>query len=239
MMELGCLARNFCSYEEEVEFARNNEFKLLQIWYDNKGLSLMKDENPIQAIKDRKFPAIIHAVLDINEFEEHIPKLIDILMELGHKEVIIHPVCHSEKITYKTIFKLSDKVKFALNLFKANEIVLYLENNSKLDQFFNSANEIEIVFKRNPDLEFLIDLAHLENYGQLKQLIEIKKPKILHISDKHTSVIHEHLPIGNGEIDFSYIFKNILKNFEGRAILEIVQSSEDIINSKEILISNL
>ena len=235
-MEIGCLARNFNSYRDEVEFAKNNGFKLLQIWYDSKGISLTKDEDPVATIKANEFPAIIHAVLDINEFEEHVPKLLAILKELQHKEVIIHPLCSSEKITYKTIFKLSDKVKYALSIFKENGITLYLENNSRRSPIFNSANEIEIIFKRNPELELVLDLAHISDYQQVNQIIQIKTPKLLHIADKHLEVIHEHLPLGDGNIDFKYIFKNILPNFKGRAILEIVQSSEDIITSRDILL---
>lgn len=238
-MEIGCLARNFNSYRDEVDFARKNGFKLLQIWYDNKGISLTKDEDPLAAIKAAEFPAIIHALLDINEFEEQVPKLLSILKELKHKEVIIHPVCKNEKITYKTIFKLADKVKFALNTFKDNGITLYLENNSRHNPIFDSANEIEIVFKRNPDAELVLDLAHISNYDQLKQILQIKTPKLLHIADKHLEVIHEHLPLGEGNIDFKYIFKNILPNFNGKAILEVVQSSEDIVASKDKLLQSL
>lgn len=33
-MQIGCLARYFNPYEAEVEFARNNNFQFMQIWYD-------------------------------------------------------------------------------------------------------------------------------------------------------------------------------------------------------------
>lgn len=57
-------------------------------------------------------------------------------------------------------------------------------------------------------------------------------PKILHVADRHFEVIHEHLPIGQGNIDYKYIFTNILNEFDGKIILEIIQSSKDIIASK-------
>lgn len=43
-MEIGCLARFFNRYEEEVRFAKENGFDFMQLWYDNKGLCLHDDE---------------------------------------------------------------------------------------------------------------------------------------------------------------------------------------------------
>lgn len=232
MMQIGCLARYFNPYGEEVEFARNNNFQFMQIWYDRNGVSLKKDLNPIKIIKKYNFPTIIHAVLDVNEFEEHVAKLLEILKYLGHNELIIHPICESEKITLQTIYKLSDKVGFALEELAKENITLYLENNSRLDPIFNASNEIEIMFKQNPNLEFLLDIAHIDSYEHLKSMITIKMPKILHIADRHLEVIHEHLPIGKGNIDYKYIFTDILNEFDGKLILEIVQSSSDVISSK-------
>jgi sugar phosphate isomerase/epimerase len=45
-------------------------------------------------------------------------------------------------------------------------------------------------------------------------------------------VTHEHLPIGKGELDYKYIFKEILSDFDGTIILEIVQDDKSIIDSK-------
>ncbi|SHH89655.1 hypothetical protein [Clostridium intestinale] len=38
MVEMGCLARFNNPYEEEVEFAKKNNFKLMQVWYDRGGI---------------------------------------------------------------------------------------------------------------------------------------------------------------------------------------------------------
>lgn len=234
-MDIGCLAKFFNKYEDEVIFAKENGFKFMQLWYDSNGLALNKDENPLEVIKQKEFETIIHAVLDINEFREHIPKLLDILKYLGHREVIIHPICHSEEITSTTIYKLSDEAGYALELLSKEHITLYLENNSKLDPIFSTVEEIQIMFNNNPKLEFLLDLAHIDDYEVLKQMVKVKMPKILHIADRHFDVIHEHLPIGQGDIDFEYVFSNILTGFQGKVILEIIQSEEDIINSKKVI----
>lgn len=87
-------------------------------------IALNKDSNPLEIIKYYDFPVIIHAVLDINEFEKHIPKLVEILKYLGYDELIIHPICESEEITSKTIYKLSCKVRITLYELEKESITL-------------------------------------------------------------------------------------------------------------------
>ena len=111
-----------------------------------------------------------------------------------------------------------------LTNYLGKEITVYLENNSKLDPIFQKAEEIEYIFSENPQAEFLIDIAHMDSYEHLKALVNIKYPKILHLTDKRFSEIHEHLPVGQGEIDFEKVFKEILKDFEGRIIFEVYQT---------------
>ncbi len=235
MIKYGSLARFFNDYSSEVEFSKKNNFSFMQLWYDNKGLYVNKNRNEdVEVIKKFEFPTIIHAVLDINDFRIHIPMLKDILNKLGHKELIIHPICESEAITKESNKKLSKEISYALD-YLGKEIAVYLENNSKLDPIFQKAEEIEYVFSENPQAEFLIDIAHMDSYEHLKTLVNIKYPKILHLTDKRFSEIHEHLPVGQGEIDFEKVFKEILKDFEGRIIFEVYQSDEAIINSKEII----
>ena len=120
-------------------------------------------------------------------------------------------------------------------MFNREGITLYLENNSKLDPILTEANEIERIFNNNKTLQFVLDVAHIDSMEHLNDMVNIKKPNILHIADKYFSVIHEHLPIGHGEVDFKYIFINIFNDYEGRIILEIVNTDLDIVNSKRII----
>jgi sugar phosphate isomerase/epimerase len=222
-------------YLDEVKFCIDNGFELLQVWYDSNGIGLQKDAGPLKSIKEADFPSIIHAVIDLTELDEHIPKILEILRYLGHKEVIIHPVCKKEEMGTHSINKLSQKVGYALEVFGNDGITVYLENNSKLDPIFQTIEEIRFVFSENPQLEFLIDLAHIDNYKHLQQMVEIKMPKILHVSDRHLEEIHEHLPLGKGNIDFKIIFKDILADFNGKIIFELAESDENIKESKAIL----
>ena len=235
MIKYGCLARFFNEYVREIEFAKNNNFDFMQLWYDNKGLYVNKerDEN-VANLKDYKFPSIIHAVLDINDFRIHIPKLKNILESLNHKELIIHPVCESEEITKFSNKRLSDEIKFALD-YLGSEIKVYLENNSKFDPIFQTSDEIAYVFSENPQAEFIIDIAHMDSYEHLKKLVSIKYPKLLHLADKRFAEIHEHLPVGDGEIDFQIVFDEILNDFKGGIIFEVFQNDNAIIQSKKII----
>ena len=235
MVEIGCLANFNFTYKSEIEFANNNNFKLVQIWYDKNGILLSKDHDPIKSISDSRFPAIIHAVLDINEFDEHIPRILENLKLLGHRELIIHPVCKSENYTESTIQKLSQKVEFAYVKLSKAGISLYIENNSKLDPLLNTPEEVDFLFQENPGVKFILDVAHIQDYDHLNAMVKSKFPEMLHVADKHFNIIHEHLPIGEGEIDFKYIFSNSLKEFRGKIILEIIQSKDDIIRSREKL----
>jgi len=235
MIKYGCLAHFDHYYLDDIEFAKQNGFSFLQVWYDNKGIILRKEINPIESLKSNNFPFIIHAVLDICEFEEQISKLNQILGYLNQKELIIHPVCKNEKIDTNTNTKLSKLIKKTINEFKYDGINVYLENNSKLDPIFSSFEDIQEVIIDNPELELLFDIAHMESYEQIVKVNGLRNPKILHIADRNLSTIHEHLEIGKGNIDFVKIFNEILTGNEYRIILEIVESDTVIIKSKNII----
>lgn len=235
MVEIGCVAHFHYPYKEEVNFARKNDFKIVQIWYDRNGISVTCNGDPIQEIKNINFPSIIHAVLDINEIEDHIPKLQQILTDLEHKELIIHPVCKTEIVDSDTIRKLSNKVKVAEASFSSIGVKVFIENNSKLDSIFISANDIEYLFDQNPNAGFLLDLAHIDSYKTLEEIVQAKFPDYLHIADKHFAVTHEHLPLGEGELNFHLIFSKYLKGYCGKAILEVTQNKEALVKSKHLL----
>ncbi|MDZ5253816.1 TIM barrel protein [Clostridium sp. LIBA-8841] len=240
MIQLGCLARFFNRYEDEVKFAKESNFDFMQLWYDNRGMCLHEDDKDfIDTINKHNFTTIIHAVLNINEFKEHIPKLLDILNKLNHKELIVHPICENEEINEETLDKLDKNIKYALNILTPSGITLFLENNSKLDPIFTTTDEIKEIFIQNNDLEFLLDIAHIDNMNHLQEMINVKTPKILHISDRHFDVVHEHLPLGQGDIDFQYIFSNLLPEYNGKIILEVVNKDSDILHSKDLIKSLL
>jgi len=161
MIEIGCLARYFNSYEHEVTFARENGFQLLQIWYDKYGIQNQDVKEQTNTIKQYNYPAIIHAVLDINMIEEHIPNLIKVLKTLEHKELIIHPVCKSEPITETTIYKLADIVKATLVVL-ANESITLIGEGSLV---FNRGDSDYTIPDKRIYLSRMIVKAEYRNRG--------------------------------------------------------------------------
>lgn len=236
MIQYGRSIRWFSEYESEVKFSKENGFDFLQIWYRKGNIILDKVSEPKEKIiKENEFPVIFHALFDINEFEEYIPRLIEILKYLSHKEVIIHPICESEDINEQSIYKLCEKVAYASRELGREGIRLVLENNSRLDPIHYKAEEISIMFSQNTEIELLLDIAHIDSYTHLKEIVKAKKPSILHIADKHFNAIHEHLPVGKGEIDYKMVFKEVLNDFDGKIIFEVVDEDDAIINSKRII----
>ncbi|MPN64332.1 hypothetical protein SDC9_212104 [bioreactor metagenome] len=112
-------------------------------------------------------------------------------------------------------------------------VTVYIENNSIIDTINYKPDDLKIIFDRNPKAELLLDIAHIDSYEHLKEIINIKYPKCLHIADKHFSAKHEHLPIGEGDLDFELIFSQHLSNLEGRIILEVIGDNAVITNSKD------
>ena len=234
MIQKGMALRFNENYINEIEFAKKLNFEFFQIWFFNGTLSVNSIQEPKQnKIKEYGFPIIIHAVFDINDFEKNGHKLLELVDYFDHKEVIIHPVCISEEITNKTIFKLLEQITLIHQKLKKRHIKLYVENNSIIDGFFNSVDELKIIFDSNPEIGLLLDLAHINDYNHLRNIIKMRKPECIHIADKRFGVPHEHLALGDGDLNFDMIFKEIIPGFNGRIILEAVDDS--IEKSKRII----
>jgi len=234
MIEYGRSARWYNNYGDEIGFCKKYGFDFMQIWYKNGGLEFDKLPNPKEkAILEADFPVIIHAVFEIGDYEKYDKDLLRVLKFLGHSEVIIHPVCKPSLVSQESIYKLSECNKKITEMFSDEEITVYIENNCKLVPLNYTPEELRIIFGSSPKTELLLDIAHIDHYGHLQELINVKFPKCLHIADKHLTDIHEHLPIGHGELDYKIIFSDYLKDFDGKIIFEVVTDHDDeIINSK-------
>ena len=153
----------------------------------------------------------------------------------GHTDLIIHPVFppydKPKSITGKTIYELAENINSTAEKLSHIGTTLFIENNSKMDAVNYAVEDLDIVFKANPKVELLLDLAHIDSYEHLQNIIAVKYPKMLHISDKHFSVEHEHLPIGMGDLDFELIFSKYLSDFNGSIILELPEEDSTVIDS--------
>jgi sugar phosphate isomerase/epimerase len=236
MIHKGMALRFRENYAEEIDFARSLGFDYFQIWFYNGVLSIETLLEPKeQAIKKALFPVILHAVFDMPDYELYGQKLLELIEFFGHNEVIIHPNCKSEKITTDTIFSLKTKISLIHQELSKRNVKLYVENNSVIDGFFNTIDDLRIIFESCPDIGLLLDLAHINNYDHLKEIVEMRFPECIHIADKHFGIAHEHITLGDGDLDFGMIFNQIIPRYSGRIILEAVDSKSSIQKSKKIL----
>jgi len=236
MVTKGIALRFKEDYADEIKFAKSHNFDFFQVWFYNGELCANSLSEPREIkIKEHGFPIIIHAAFDINDFEKHGQRLLELVEFFGHSEVIIHPVCTSETITEKTVFTLAKKLDLIYEKLEKRDVKLYVENNSTIDGFFNSVEDLRVVFDNNTNFGLLIDLAHINDYDHLINIVKMRRPECIHIADKRFGVPHEHLTLGKGDLDFHMIFRDIIPDFDGRIILEAVKTKNGVAKSKGII----
>jgi len=236
MILIGRGIRWYNNFYDEVMYSKMNGFDFLQIWFRGGDILVNGLSEPkAKLIKECGFPVIIHAVFDMVDFDLYGDTLIQLLQYLNHKEVIIHPVCKNEIISEKTENMLAEKVKAFSSKAKSEGIVYYLENNSIIDGFHCKKKDLQIVYENDDYVEQLLDVAHINGYEHLEQIIAVKFPKCLHVAGKHFGIPHEHLSIMQGDIDYNLVFQQYLYGFDGRIILEVDGSDDEILASKQII----
>ena len=223
-------------YYEEIRLAKSLGFDFFQLWFFNGILCADTLPEPREkAIKEAGFPIIIHAVLDLPDFETYQEKFLYLLGYFGHKETIIHPICNKEPVTKQTVFTLKEKIEKIANEFSRRGIKLYVENNHLIGGFFNTVDDLKIIFEPNPEIGLLLDLAHINDYDHLREIVQMRYPECIHIADKHFGPGHEHITLGEGELDFDMIFSKVIPDYNGRIILEAADSTDGIKKSKETM----
>jgi len=243
MLRIGRNLRDLdCPFKDEIKFSLDNNFDIIQVWYKRGKIDAMYEEDTINTLKNSKIKSIIHAAFDIEDFEEYEDDLINKLLKLNHKELILHPMIKTREITKETVKELETKVINLLTKLDKLNITVYVENNHKDMKCFYTLTQWKNFFKKAPkNTEFLVDVVHIlycDDYEYLEKLIKIKRPKAIHIADTIKGRVgkkHLHLPIESGIIDFNKIFKEIIKDYNDLIILEIKNTDQNILKSKEII----
>lgn len=213
--------------EKEVQFSIDNGFSLMQVWF-YKGEILIDAEDKINYIKRSDHPFILHAVMTAKEMVEDIDILIENLLLLNHQEVIIHPVLENRR-TPDSLNELNMSLMNVVEKLNDHDIKLFLENNSMATDINHRLDDMRVLYN-HPDVHLLLDIAHIASYDHLEGILKIKYPEKIHIADKRMHMPHEHLPIGQGELDFYKIFK-ILKAFKGDIIIELDVDDDVLLES--------
>ena len=233
-------------FKDEIEFSKKNQFDIIQLWYKRGKVDLVYEKDQVKAIKECGIPTILHGAFDINDFNGYGDDFVNLLVKLKHKETIIHPMIKTEKVNKETTGLLVKKVLELCHKLDEKGITVYIENNhKKMKSFYTLKQWKEFWAKAPKNTEFLLDIVHVlfcDDYDYMRKLVEIKYPKCLHIADTKKGMVgkkHLHLPIGHGIVDFNLIFQDILKDFDGIIIMEICNTDENIIASKNQLIEYL
>lgn len=236
MISIGRGIRWYNDYKTEVDFCIENGFEFMQLWFKD-GTILVNDilEPKEKYLKEIGFPVIIHAVFDPEDFEKYGDSLLEIVEYLEMNEVIVHPVCEKKPVDDATENQLALQVKIFSEKARNKGILWYLENNSVVDTFHYKKEDLKVVYQSDSYVEQLLDVAHIDNYQHLKEIIDVKFPKCLHVAGKHFDVPHEHLSLMEGDIDYKKVFQDYLKGYQGRVILEVDGSDEELIHSKKII----
>lgn len=236
MVQLGRALRYTAPYEDEVTLAREEGFSFFQLWYYQGALSIATMEEPrAEKVREAGFPVILHAVFDMHEYRLRGEALMELVDFFGHREVIVHPVCKRQPITPETVHQLAEELQPLRRMCQRRGVRLHLENNSVIDGFFNTVEELRVVFDTNPDIGLLLDLAHVNDMRHLREILSMRPPSCIHIADQHFSVPHEHLTLGEGELDFELIFSELIPGYVGRVIMEAVDNPAAIRRSKRVL----
>jgi len=239
MVEIGRGIRIKKDFNKEVQMSKDNHFDFLQIWYINGELKMPNIEsNRIEYLKNLNYKTIIHALFELTDFEEYGDDLIETLQALDQDEVIIHPVFSKDKtLRYSpditADFRLVEIVHRFSRKAKHQGIKVYIQNNCLRENFNHSTEQIKALFERDDYIDFVLDFAHVDSMEHLKELVSIKTPKCLLVCDKDFEDDIEHLPIGMGDIDFKQVFGEILKDYDGKIIMEVEGLDEEISESRD------
>lgn len=230
MISYGRSIRWYRDYREEAAYTLASDYDFMQIWFQQGKLLLDKIEGePVAEIIKAGCPVIIHALMDFDDYEVYMEDLMRYLIRLNHNELIIHPICTTEPINQQTMDKLCEKLNGVAKQLKRIDVKLYVENNSVIDPINYKCEDLQKLYK-NKDVHFLLDVAHIDSYEHLEQILNIRMPEMLHLSDKHMVEEHEHLPIGEGDLDFNLIFNSYLKDFNGKIIFEVIHNDNQVLD---------
>ncbi|NMC75848.1 MAG: sugar phosphate isomerase/epimerase [Candidatus Methanofastidiosa archaeon] len=256
-IELGFSSLAF--YETQLEkalsWAEENNFGLLEIVSENNHAI---DEETLPAIKEilasYKLNYTVHSPFsDINisslnksirrESIHQVKYSIFAVHEIGGKILTFHPGRHSaatsksnegtKKILFESLKEISD--------FNKNYgVTIALENMP--DTFITtmkvSKEVLEVLEeKRLSGIKHTMDVGHLEtNNVDIGEYIHDLREYLVHIHlHDNFGEFDNHLPIGEGNINFSKIFRALDDiKYKGRIILEMTRT-EDILKSRAFL----
>ena len=251
------------SYLDALKFAAENGFDAFEVNLYFPAVDLDNwNWNEIEALKkisrDEEMEFSVHAIIyDLNmaaflkgireESVRYINKSIDFCHELGGEVVTVHP----GKFTYEIepgatpdtdpLMKIQwdhniESLKRINAYAESKGITLCLENLGWNDVAQSFEDMLRIRDEVSETLQFTLDLGHarIKFEGGVEEGFRVLGDNIrhIHLSDNYGEE-DDHLPIGEGDTDFSNIF-HLLNDFPHIITLEILSPGPDpvpIVNS--------
>ncbi len=171
---------------------------------------------------------------------EKIKQAIILCSDLNLDFVTVHIEGKIPKLTYDELWsKYEEAILEYLDCAKDHGIILAIENLGQdliylVDLIKRNSNKyLMLTF----DVGHAYPLIRITRFGNLSKVVEEVSDRIIDIHLHDHNLIRDHLPVGEGVIDFENLIKTLKrKKYKGAVNLEIeAKSIEDIIKSIETL----
>lgn len=239
-----------------LNWGENYEFGLVEIVAENKHVI---DEETLPSIKDLlscySFDYTVHSPFsDINisslnksirkESIRQVKYSIYAVNEIGGKVLTFHPGRHSaatSKARESTKKILFESLKEISDYNKDFGVTIALENMP--DTFITTMRVSQEVLEvlgqdQLSGIKHTMDVGHLEtNNVDIEEYIHNLKDYLIHIHlHDNFGEFDNHLPLGEGNINFALIFRTLKEiKYKGRIILEMTRRA-DVLKSRDYLI---
>jgi sugar phosphate isomerase/epimerase len=233
MVKFGNLTNPTKNILEEIKLIKRLRFDFVEIsieWPENRPAALNRKRKQILGLlKKHKLFAIAHTAwwMDFSSpyeairrgWIEEAKKKIDMAHNLGINKINFHTYSKSIKPFYKKykstilnnfIKSLKDLILYA----KSKDMKVILENGVEKGEIVD-LKDFRIIMHRIPDVKFHLDVGHAFVHGGMKNIKNFifsfkSRLEHVHMSDNHGES-DEHLPIGNGFIDFVKVIEYLKK----------------------------
>jgi len=230
-----------------LDFIIDNGFEALELWDEDSSHNTVNSEKQ-EYIKNSGLSVSIHAPLlnlgSTSEFEKNIralKKTIQKAYNYNAKRIVLHTGVRPPRTgSSSALDTAQNTIEKVINRVEEQGILLCIENvgylgNDLISDFAELINFVARFPNDNVGIAFDVSHAALTSDAQLGIKLLRERIRLIHLSDTDNINQIHHLPLGEGNIDFSSILENTF-NYAG--ILEITPNENwkrNILDCREFL----
>jgi sugar phosphate isomerase/epimerase len=157
---------------------------------------------------------------------------VDMAVKMGAKALTTHPgLIHrlEDRVRNMGMHYSIETLTEATEYAKEGGIIFSVENMPNRYAFFCNSAQEHVVFVQKCGCHATVDLGHANTTGDIKQFLKMKKIHYYHLSDNNGEK-DQHLPFGDGNLDFSLI------NGIDNVIIEL-NNYDNVLKSRDFLFS--